>query len=354
MATIQKRKTKGGEIRYKVTIRLRGTETQTATFRRLTDAKQWEQATEAAIREGRYFRSSEAQRRTLAELIDRYDEEVLSQKPIERRRDQQRHLAWWRQECGHLLLRDVTPAVLSKARSKLRSGADLGSSGSERSPGTVNRYVGSVRHALSVAEREWEWVEENAAKRLQPLKEPKGRTRFLDDGERARLLKACKASSDRRLYPLVVMALGTGARQGELLRLEWPDLDLENMRVVFRETKNDEQRSVGLSSHVLKALEPLRKVRSIQSNLIFANRKGKAPFPRWAWQRALEEAEIKDFRFHDLRHTAASYLARGGASLMELSAVLGHKSLQMVQRYAHLTEDHTSDIVHRMNEEVFG
>ncbi|MEM8933642.1 MAG: tyrosine-type recombinase/integrase, partial [Acidobacteriota bacterium] len=103
-----------------------------------------------------------------------------------------------------------------------------------------------------------------------------------------------------------------------------------------------------------QALDLLRERHAVRcaSPLVLPSATGTPSFPRKRWQQALREAEIEDFRFHDLRHTAASYLAMNGATLAELADVLGHKSLQMVKRYAHLAEAHTHDVVRRMNERM--
>ena len=84
-------------------------------------------------------------------------------------------------------------------------------------------------------------------------------------------------------------------------------------------------------------------------DLVFARPNGSATFPRKAWENALRAAQIEDFRWHDLRHSAASYLAMSGATLAEIAAVLGHKGLEMVGRYAHLSDEHSSDVVAQMN-----
>ena len=88
---------------------------------------------------------------------------------------------------------------------------------------------------------------------------------------------------------------------------------------------------------------------------VFAQRKtGKAKFPQKPWEKALEDAGIEDFRFHDLRHSAASYLAQGGASLAVIAEILGHKTLAMVKRYSHFDTAHKSEEVARMTEKIFG
>ena len=122
---------------------------------------------------------------------------------------------------------------------------------------------------------------------------------------------------------------------------------------VLHETKNEERRAVPLAGPALGLLRDLSRVRRIDSDLVFAGPDGRAIFPRKPWERALAAAEIADFRFHDLRHSAASYLAMNGATLAEIAEVLGHKTLAMVKRYAHLTEAHTAKVVTRMNEAIF-
>ena len=109
-----------------------------------------------------------------------------------------------------------------------------------------------------------------------------------------------------------------------------------------------------LTERALREMQALAKVRRIDTALVFPRRDGRAPIDlRYAWQQALRQAGLADFRFHDLRHTCASYLAMNGASLVEIAAILGHCTLQMVQRYAHLAEGHTAGVVARMNAALF-
>ena len=174
-------------------MRLSGWPPQSATFKRKTDAKRWATQTEAAIREGRHFRFAEAQRHSVADLIDRYREEVLKRKAPTKRADQERHLNWWHQQLGRYRLSDITPSLISEKRELLAKG---GTHQSERRSGaTCNRYVASLGHAFSIAAREWEWIDRNPVAQVRKLPEARGRTRFLSDEERDRLLTACRDSS---------------------------------------------------------------------------------------------------------------------------------------------------------------
>jgi len=345
MATIRERKTGNGEVRYQAQVRLKGFPQQNATFNRKTDAKRWIQQTEAAIREGRHFKTTEAKKRTLAELIDRYIRDVLPTKP-KSMNAQGRQLKWWRDELGYRSLAEITPPLLSETRDKLHEG---------RQPATVVRYMAALSHAFTVACNEWEWLNDNPMRKVRKPKEPRGRVRFLDEDERKRLLAACKASECVQLYPVVVLALSTGMRQMEVMNLSWADVDLKRGYLILHETKNGERRSVPLVSHAKELLVAMSKVRRLDTNLLFySDVKPTVPvFIRSHWGKALKAAEIEDFKFHDLRHTAASYLAMNGASLAEIADILGHKTLQMVKRYAHLSEQHTSKVLESMNKAIF-
>jgi integrase len=191
--------------------------------------------------------------------------------------------------------------------------------------------------------------------KVRKPKEPRGRVRFLSDDERKRLLIACKASTCKFLYPVAVVALSTGMRQMEIMNLTWADIDLKRGYMILHETKNGERRSLPLVGHAKELILELSKVRQLNTNLVFfSETKPSAPvFIRTPWGKALKEANIEDFKFHDLRHTAASYLAMNGASSTEIADILGHKTLQMVKRYAHLSEQHTSTVLSSMNEKMF-
>jgi len=179
--------------------------------------------------------------------------------------------------------------------------------------------------------------------------------RFLSDDERGRLLQACQASANPALYPAFVLSLSTGMRRMETMALAWQDVDLKAGRITLHETKNGTRRVVPLAGHALAVLRDHAKVRRLGTDLLFPGRKPSRPVElRKAWLEALKVAGIEDYRWHDNRHSAASYLAMNGASLAEIAEVLGHRTLQMVQRYAHLSEAHTAGVVERMNARIFG
>jgi len=352
MATITKRIDSTGATSYRVEVRLKGHPAQRATFPRLTDARKWAQATESAIREGRHFKTTEAKRHTLADLVGRYAREVL---PTKKDGDHQgRQLDWWKAQIGAYALADVTPALIAETRDRLA--AQPTHRGPTKSPATVVRYLAALSHAFTIGVKEYGWVESNPLMKVSKPKEPRGRVRFLDDSERDRLLTACRASASPDLYPAVILALSTGARAQEVLGLRWPQIDLGRRVATLHETKNGERRVLPLAGPALDLLRERSKVRRLDTDLIFPGRlhPNKPVDLRTPFETALKAAGITDFHWHDLRHTAASYLAMNGASLAEIAEVLGHKTLAMVKRYAHLSEAHTAGVVERMSARFLG
>ena len=349
MASIRKREGKNG-VSYRVDVRLKGFPPQRATFKRLTDAKRWAQQTEAAIREGRYFKTAKARKHTLQQLIDRYIKEELPKKSANI--NQKSQLEWWASELGDYTLADVTPDKIAECRDKLLSGES--SHNYKFAPATVVRYMAALSHAFTVAVREWQWLDDSPMRKVRKPSLPRGRVPFLDDDERKRLLDACRESDNEYLYPIVVLALSTGMRKSEILNLTWDAVDLKKDRITLFETKNNEVRVLPLAGHALRLIESVERLED--SNLVFPGKadSSKPIDIRPSWEVALKKAGVTDFRFHDLRHSAASYLAMNGASLAEIAEVLGHKTLQMVRRYAHLSEAHTTSIVESMNKKIFG
>jgi len=360
MASIETRINADGSKSYHVKIRIKGYPPVNATFARLTDAKRFIQITEAAMREGRYFKSAVAKQRTLSDAIERYIKEILPSKPGSYA--QYFQLQWWKQELGYLSLADLTPAKIGEYRNKL---ADTPVSARQknkvnnetprkRSPATVVRYLSALSHVLTIAVMEWQWLDTNPIARVKKPREPRGRERFLTDQERDRLLTYCRESSHPYLYTIVVLAISTGMRKGEIMNLQWKQIDFKSQKITLYKTKNGERRSVPIVGHALELLKLLHDKRRLDCDLIFPGKSGKSPIEiNKPWYSALEQTGIENFRFHDLRHSAASYLAMDGASLLEIASVLGHKTLSMVKRYSHISESHASDVVARMNNKLF-
>lgn len=332
MATIRIKVTAAGEIRYEAQIRLKGFPPQVKTFRKKRDAERWAQAREVDIRERRAFGRGARSELTLAEAIDRYSTEMLPRLAPSARVGRARLLGYWRDRLGHVRLTDLEPEQISRAIAEVeRDGAG---------PATANRRISALSAVLKVAEREWGTISANPARRISRRREPPGRDRLLTPAERAALRAACAASANAELLPLVDLAIATAARQGELVALDWSRVDFGRRLMTLDVTKNGERRFVPLNSAAIDALERLGPK---PAGPVFA--KG---WCRGDWEAAVERAGIANFRFHDLRHFAASMLAESGASLLDIAAILGHKTLAMVKRYSHLSSSHLSDVSERM------
>ena len=351
MAVIERRKTKDGQVHFRVKIRLKGHPTEHATFKSITKAKHWAAQIETAIREGRHFKNQNSKKLNMGDVIDKYIVEILPRKPKSYKK-QKSQLLWWKSQIGSFLLSDISTAIIAEQRNKLLEGVT--SRKNKRSTATVMRYLAVLSHVFTITIKEWNLLEISPIKNLSRLKEPKGRVRFLNEEERMKLLDECKKSTNPYLYIIVVLAISTGMSQGEILNITWKDVHFNNNRIILHETKNGERRVVPLTGLAFKLILDLFKKRNFDSYFLFPDRESIKPiYIRTAWEKALKYANIEDFRFHDLRHTAASYLAMGKASLAEIAEILGHKTLSMVKRYSHFSEKHTISVVEKMNNNIF-
>jgi integrase len=357
---IEPRTSSSGVVTYRVRVRLKGHPQVSETHKRLTDARKREKEIETEIRQGRYFKTLESQKHDLHDAIERYRQELLSS--LKDPQHRLLHLDWWDEEIGHVTLADLTPATIAECRDRLkRTPSNYGKhKGKSRTAATVNRYLASLSPVLSAAVMEWGWMDSNPCKKVKRGKESSGRVRFLSPAERTALLAAC---AEMRTVPelnvIVLIAMITGARRGEIMGLCWRHVDMTRGRLILEDTKNGENRSVPLVGPALKAVEDWAKVRPLDSNeLVFPGRgersKNKPLDFEIAWHDVLGISGVTDFRFHDLRHTAASYLAMNGAGLREIGDILGHKTLAMVQRYSHLCDDHKQATMERMALAEFG
>ncbi len=335
MAVIEKRLGGDGTTSYRVKIRMKGRAPESATFARLTDAREWAKMTEADMKAGRHFGVSK--RHTLAELLDRYEERELPR--LKSAGTVKAKLAWWRDLHGNTLLLDLTPDVIAKARDKLKA-TPKQRGGGTRTAADVNRTLAALSSACKFAVTELGWLERNTLERVSKPSENKGRDRFLSDAELPKFLQACRDSTSGDLYLAVVLALTTGGRQAEVMGLRWPQIDLTRRTAMLGDTKNGRARALPLSGEAVTLLQARAKVRSLTDDRLFPPKPGsKSPFMdlRTPFATALKVAEVTNFKWHDLRHTAASYLMMSGTSELEIAKVLGHRTLAMVARYSHLS-----------------
>lgn len=271
-------------------------------------------------------------------------------------------LGWWRGQVGSVALQDLTDDHVHAALEALKLQASRFYAGDDAdgrpiyrakrkslAPATVNRYSASLAAVITwtIKRRVAPKGYVHPCRAIERLAENNERVRFLSDDERARLLSACRESPWPRLYLLVLMALTTGARKGELVGLHWSEVDAARGVAHVGRTKNGDPRVLPLVPAVIEELE---RFRGAPSSPVFCSpRDARKPFafePRW--HDAVKAARLKAFRFHDLRHSCASLLAASGATLLEIGDVLGHRQLAMTKRYSHLTTGHKAALVGRV------
>lgn len=217
--------------------------------------------------------------------------------------------------------------------------------GEQRSGATVNREVTIFRSLLSSAIKQ-RMAYRNAASRPRKMQETKGRLRYLTVEEANRLLDLAKKSGSKDIYPLILLALDTGARRGEIVNIHWEDLDFANGQIWIRRTKNGEPRFVPMTTRVQAVLA--RRPRRLGSPLVFNGNATGKPISngiREVFVNLLERAGISDFTFHDLRHTYASHLVMQGVPLYTVGKLLGHKTPTMTARYAHLAPGYMKEAI---------
>ena len=182
--------------------------------------------------------------------------------------------------------------------------------------------------------------------RVEKFREPKGRDRVLSKEECEKLLVECAKSKNGLLLPIIMLSISTGLRQNECLSLTWDRVNLESGVIALNETKSGYPRSIALVGPALEHLKRLFDQRDPNVPFVFPSKRrfGKKISIRKAWEEALKRLSIKDLRFHDLRHTFCTVAASSGASNLELSTAMGHRSLQMLQRYTHLDVNHTKKL----------
>ena len=336
-------------VRWQATVRREG-QVSTQTFRTKGDAEKWARKAEAAITDGNELPSLEARKRTVQELLERYKKTEIPKKMDQR--NPSRIADFWIDKLGHLKLIRLTPPVIVEVRDELHE---------TLSGSTVNRRLALLSKACTVAIKEWHWMESNPVFKVSKLPEPDGRVRYLSDDERKALLKVTSESDHPYLYAAFMVALTTGARKGEVIGndrpkdaadyregLRWRDIDLIEGRAIIHKTKNRDRRMLTLVPMVVDALKGLQSRHD--DGLVFVHPGTQQPRHKSfedAWTAAREKAGIENFTWHDLRHTAGSYLSMSHATERESAEILGHKSLAMVKRYSHLSDEHTRSVVER-------
>ena len=276
------------------------------------------------IIEGRFFEKPDAQHRTMTELLDRYlSEHAARRANYPRERTSVRTLKLF---FGTPTLYQVTPKrIVAYKNHRYADGVK---------PATINRELATLKKAFNLARREWEWCEDNPVCRVSMEPEHNTRDRWLTVEEETRLLNAATPW----LRELMVFAIHTGMRMGEILGLTWAGVDLSRRTVTVFKSKNGERRTIPLNQTALELLTHKYGSRSVETELVFPSealtRLNASNISR-SLHLALKKAKMTDFHFHDLRHTCATRMVQAGVDLYKVQRLLGHKSPIMTQRYAH-------------------
>jgi integrase len=276
---------------------------------------------------------------TFAELVEVYTRDFLPMKAPTTQYHERVLFRWFAHNLGAIPLQDLSPLVLRTWWDALRP---------HYAPASIRRYMTTLSAVLTAGVDHYEWMTTHPMRKIRKPQPSPDRERCLTAAEQARLLTACQQSRNPHLYLAVVLALSTGARKNELLQRLWSDLDLERGLLRLRHTKNGERRAVPIVGPALALLRAQAQTPAL-GRWVFPNRYGDKPiFLDYAWRQACLQARIADLHFHDLRHSAASYLAMSGASLREIAEILGHRSLKQTMKYTHLLEPHTRGVLQRM------
>lgn len=323
---------------WQATVRVAGYPSQSKTFERKIDAEIWARKIEADIDRGVFQNASEAEKATLADLIDLFKKEYA---PFHYRKRTDEKEAWRFQLArldsliGKYSLAAIDQKIVGVYRDLRLTGtsqmAVVGNS-------TVRKEIFMLSKLMKFAQIECGILlpRGNPVDNVRKPSEGKGRERRLTKEEFARLETEIKKSRNKLLYPAFQFAIETAARQNEILSLTWENVNLERKFALMKETKNGEARAAPLSS---KAIEVLNALPKPAGKLNPTDQ----PFPiertcllsvfRYACQRA----KIQDFTWHDLRHEAMSRLSeKNDFSIIELATISGHKTLQMLKKYTHL------------------
>jgi integrase len=239
----------------------------------------------------------------------------------------------------------ITPMLVEKYKKERREG--LAKRGSQRRPATVNRELAVLSKIFTLAVDAGVAVS-NPCLRVRKLRQDNERTRYLSYEEEAGLMQALAAED--QLRRIVTLAINTGMRRGEIFSLCWPDVDFARGVIYVRHTKTGKDRAVPMNVIGRAALEEQQRT----SEHVFVSPRTGGPYVdiKRAFTAALQQAGIEDFRFHDLRHTAATRLADTGADVFTIAEILGHSSLAMTKRYTHATDEAKQRAVERLAEKA--
>ena len=337
MATFVQRPGPGGKRVWQALVRRKGYPQQTQTFDTKGEAQEWAGTIESAMRRRVFVSRAEAENTTLAEALNRYASEISATK---KSADREIYvIRWWRASA-------LGPRSLASIRGKDIADALAEKAATGAAPNTIHRHLALLSHLFTVAHKRW-GIEglRNPAEMVHKPRLPQGRDRRLAAGELPRLLAAAQVYSDSpphawsHIGAIITWAIETAMRRGEIAAMRWDHLDRRARVLLIPETKTGTPRRVPLSTAALGVLDGLpRRI----DGRVWGMRPDSIS---QAFERVCKAAGIEGLTFHDLRHEATSRLFEKGLNPMEVAAITGHKTLQMLKRYTHLRAE---DLVGRL------
>ncbi|MDX0491525.1 tyrosine-type recombinase/integrase [Sinorhizobium medicae] len=329
MATI--RKLRG---RWQAQVRRRGMKPRCKSFDTKQEAEKWARDLEAQVdRFGAAPDTKILESTTLGDLLERYQREVS---PTKRGSVQeiQRIDVLRRHELAYRTMVGLSQQDIASFRDER-----LGSV----APSTTVRELAILSHVIEVAIRDWGLpLSRNVVKLVRRPVIRNERSRRLTGDEERHLLDGCDAGQIPFLKTIVILAIETGMRRGELLGLRWSDISHNRRVITLAMTKNGSGREVPLSQRAFQALIDWKQRAEVDQSTIFPMKAGTL---EQAWRRLLARSKVRALRFHDLRHEGVSRLFERGLNMIEVSSISGHKELRMLKRYTHLSAD---DLVGRL------
>lgn len=344
MATFEKR----GDLQWRAKVRRRGFPLQTRTFYTKADAEAWARSVEGEMDRGFFVDRTEADKTTLSEALDRYEREVSSRK--------KGHVV----EKGYIRRWKET-SFANRFLSSIR-GSDLAAWRDKRleevSPNSVRLELALLSHLFTIAIKEWGMDGlANPVQRIRKPKLPQGRDRRLKPGEPERILSECEIYGGD-IGPVVLFALETGMRRAEIAGMTWNHVELKKKTVTLPETKNGEKRIVPLSTEAVRILSSLpRRIdgkvwalgdpTSITKAFIRVLSRARASYENECKEKKMDPDPwfLTDLTFHDLRHEATSRFFEKGLNPMQVAAITGHKTFQMLKRYTHLKAEDLAELL---------
>jgi len=321
MATISRYTDKSGKPTWQAKVRRKGFPLRTMTFPTKVQAQEWARRIEADMDIAVHPTNNRAEQTTLADILARYRDEVV---PTHRgaKHETQRISQLLREPMSECTMAELTPGIIAHWRDdRLRT----------VSPGSVLREMGILRGAIKRARNEWGIeLRECPLSRVAKPKERPHRERRVSATEEALLYEGCRKARNPYLRPAIAFALETAMRQGEIVSLEWRNVDLTRRTARLPITKNGRSRVVPLSTRAVEILRALPN----DTERVF---QGFSTYSvKHAFVRLVVRVKLHDLHFHDLRHEAISRLVERGLNIMEVAAVSGHQTMQMLKRYTHL------------------